>query len=497
MMLLRRVGGVLLFLVMLAAPAWAGVNAGGVLVAHDASLLTSGTNGSSSLCGQGSAPTTCVGDVDARIDGAVAADPALFKVYAVFPQGSSPRLMGITFGVSYDAAKIVITKAENCGDFELPDTGWPGSNLGNSVTWPAANTGLITPVYCFYGYAYPAQSGTMDLIANPSQGGVFGDDGVPAVRDLIAGYGSMGFDMDGHVPACGGEPGACCNRSTGICEVSSALSCGSNLFHGSGTTCTPGICGNGACCIPSAPCQDLSYEGCVAAGGAFDGLETTCALNADVVCAQGRWGACCNGTVCLVTDYGACGPSSGHIWLVNYACDPNPCEDGLGACCTGTDCTAKVEANCNAVWFSGVSCAVVPCSDGMGACCGTDGCTVTDVRHCNLETAFWLVNRDCSPDPCAGLGACCELSSASCFASTQANCSTIWTAGVTCNPNPCGACCHGGPSPQPCEVSRQADCGALPHVWVQGEPCSTDLCALPVQQKSWGQIKKLYKDSAR
>ena len=84
----------------------------------------SGTDGSASICGQGYVPPTCE-DMDPRIDGATAGDGAIFKVYAVFPFGRSPRVMGLTWGIDYDANNIIVTNWGNCGDFELNDTNWP------------------------------------------------------------------------------------------------------------------------------------------------------------------------------------------------------------------------------------------------------------------------------------------------------------------------------------------------------------------------------------
>ncbi len=39
------------------------------------------------------------------------------------------------------------------------------------------------------------------------------------------------------------------------------------------------ICLTGACCLADAPCEELTIAGCAAAGGAFEGLDTTCAAS--------------------------------------------------------------------------------------------------------------------------------------------------------------------------------------------------------------------------
>lgn len=37
------------------------------------------------------------------------------------------------------------------------------------------------------------------------------------------------------------------------------------------------VCKTGACCLADAPCEELTIAGCAAAGGTFEGLDTTCA----------------------------------------------------------------------------------------------------------------------------------------------------------------------------------------------------------------------------
>jgi hypothetical protein len=87
-------------------PAFAGPNANGTLVAHDAEVSISNTNGA--YCALGVIPPDCE-SVDTRIDGATSAETAaLFRVYAAFPTFSSPRLTGIDWGVHYDDTQLVL-----------------------------------------------------------------------------------------------------------------------------------------------------------------------------------------------------------------------------------------------------------------------------------------------------------------------------------------------------------------------------------------------------
>jgi hypothetical protein len=535
MMLFRRIGSALLFLAVLAAPVLAGVNTGGILVIHDANLLTSATT-ADPICGQGTAPTGCA-DVDARVDGASSSGTsAIIKVFAIFPPSVSPRVMGVTWGVHYPGT-VGIEKTWNCGDFELPDGDWPNNDQGNSITWDAVQTAKVIPVYVFSAYG-DGTAATIDLRTNPDPltGGVFGDDTVPSALDAIAGFGKLGLETDGTVPPCGGFEGACCNRTLATCSLKNALDCGtSDIFKGPGTTCTPYPCGTGACCIPGAPpsCQDVaSPDDCVTLGGYYRGLETVC--NAPYnECLP--YGACCSGTNCVVTAPEGCVAPS--VFISYQACTPELCVPGLGACCSQSNCSQMTEDGCTGVFWPSTSCDAQPCGNTPGACCDGGACTVTRQQQCEQDAnTFFLPNVDCNPDPCTGRGACCtyDSSPARCTMTIESQCATLWKGDQTCEPNACdllgaccvgglcsikqegqcsdglwitqipcqpttctlyGACCHGGASPQLCTITTEATCD---HVWVVGHSCAPDtFCDTPVQKATWGQIKNTYKAIAR
>jgi len=243
--------------------AFAGPNANGTIFAHDANLLISATDGAVSICGQGLVPATC-DDADLEIDGAIADDASIFKVYAAFPDGSAPLLMGITWGVSYDDTNLILPLYGKCGDFELNDDGWPAPGKGSSVTWNTVQTGHLTPVYWFAAYTYGAP-GTFNLGPNPAQGGVFGDDTVPAILDPIAAYGILGFDMPGE-PACPGVGPvfiACCDPA-GVCTMVPEAECLPPNVPMPGLTCDPNPCYippvPGACCDPATGLCTLVIE---------------------------------------------------------------------------------------------------------------------------------------------------------------------------------------------------------------------------------------------
>ena len=249
-----------------------GPNAHGMLIVHDAALLMSATNGSNSVCLQGSVPTHCW-EADARIDSPLPSDPSVFKVYAAFPEDRSPRLMGLTWGVHYDG-HLVITSSGRCGDFELNDNGWPGSGRGSSVTWDAVQTGVLVPVYWFAAYTDGAAT-SFRLGPHPALGGGFGDDSVPAVLDPIAGYGSLGFNSAG-TRVCPG-PGACC-LSDGSCSLIDMEDCDQpGVWHGEWSTCVPNPCvQTGACCDSGGECAVVAQPACQ---GLWLGAGTNCEPN--------------------------------------------------------------------------------------------------------------------------------------------------------------------------------------------------------------------------
>jgi len=180
------------------SPVLAGPNAGGSLICHDAHF-TYTDGGTLSECLRGTALVDC-GTADAELDSAYSYhSPRQFKVYAAFPPESNPRLMGIAWGIEYEAENLSLLSWGHCGDFEISDTDWPAPGSGSHVTWNWPQTAHIVPIYYFYAYLPHGTGSTalFRLIPHPTYGGLFGDDSVPAVLDSIAAYGALGFDMAG------------------------------------------------------------------------------------------------------------------------------------------------------------------------------------------------------------------------------------------------------------------------------------------------------------
>jgi hypothetical protein len=311
----------------LGSAAFAGFNAGGTLVAHDIGVAIATTDGSS-YCTQGIALQSCAG-ADAEIDGTVASTAAYFRLYAAFPPASTPRMMGITFGIA-NAAPVILAGG-TCGDFELPDTGWPkGPNgspsvpwpLGNSVTWNTVQLTTLTPVYWFEAYAYP---GLIEFGPNPTQGGTIGDDAVPAVLDDIYAYSKMGFDVPGVVacPFVPPTPGACC-LTDGTCTFILQADC-HGAWH-AGFDCTTYACPlpTGSCCMHDGSCTVGLASACTGTWTMFG----TCTPN---LCPKPT-GACCQHSTgaCEILTQAACSakPTAERwAWLgMDTICDPVGCD---------------------------------------------------------------------------------------------------------------------------------------------------------------------------
>ena len=112
------------FLLVVPASALAGPNAGGTLIVHSnpSSVLNDG-----GYCGR-SGLTSCA---DANVS--LPSDPGvirIFHVLAAFAPTRSPRLSVATFGVQYDADKLVLMSHGHCGDSELTMENWPSPGSG-------------------------------------------------------------------------------------------------------------------------------------------------------------------------------------------------------------------------------------------------------------------------------------------------------------------------------------------------------------------------------
>lgn len=511
--MLRSVLLLCLVAAMWGAPAVAGPNSSGVLFLH--------TN---PLQGSGGDPTPYCPQVvldrcenaDTRHDGT---QSVVFWAMAAFPDGSSPRVSGLTFGILFDGSRLSLLAQGNCADFELGDSNWPASGSGTALTFNVPMTSTLFAVYWFAAYNYYAPAPTtFSLSPHPTQGGDFADDSVPALLDPIAGYGVMGFDTDGSVP-CGisgeagaccrvngscifvlpdvcvaeggvfqgqgvpclpetcppGPIGACCDQGNGSCAVTDSSTCVQieGLYQGDGTDCDPNPCPIppvGACCYNDASCGVRSQYDCVRSGGSWLGEGTVCDPNPCP--GSENLGACCyNNGICIVTEPQFCG---GDFLGEGTDCTPNPCDaigDPLACCFVDGTCLLLLEADCDSL--GGVSVPVITCDPNpcptpvIGACCGCDQnqgawCVVTDRPACEGSGGFYLGDgTSCSPFPCD-----CDAQ---------------------------GACCYPDGT---CAVVAKFDCESFGGYYQGGyTDCDPDPCPPPVptRRESWGSIKSRYR----
>ena len=190
--------------------------------------------------------------------------------------------------------------------------------------------------------------------------------------------------------------------------------------------CEGGSDPTGACCV-GATCSSGTEADCTAAGGAYQGNDSSCASDpcgGGGECEAG-WTADCQGT-CFpdyvyeewagdtYCDDGAYAPSeygcdecpAGVVIYLNcdaFNCDNGDCEcdggsDPTGACCVGTTCSSGTEADCIAA--GGVyqgndsSCASDPCG-GSGEC--EAGYTADCMGTCFEDSVYtdWVGDTYC------------------------------------------------------------------------------------------------------
>ena len=241
--------------------------------------------------------------------------------------------------------------------------------------------------------------------------------------------------------------GACCG-SVGCSDDTTRAACEGafGTYLGDGTTCTPGICDDGACCSVANGCEDAQNQtDCEAGGGVFAGDGTTCAT-------EPCPGACCPGFGTCMDDQtrSDCEATGGTYEGILSECSADPCPP-RGGCCLSLSCVDDAtETACTdamGTWLGdGITCAVGDC--GLGACCTTGSCQ-DDQKKTDCEGmggTYAGDNSTCAMEPCPG--ACCPGFGLCMDDQTRADCDGIGGTyeGILseCVSNPCpprGACC--------------------------------------------------------
>ncbi len=172
----------------------------------------------------------------------------------------------------------------------------------------------------------------------------------------------------------------------------------------------------------------------------------------------------------------------------------SPCDDCVGACCSGTSCTITTSAGCSGDYQgNGTDCDPNPCGSPTGACCKSSGDNIVcfpDLHEvdCTAGGGYYLGdNSTCNGSPCsdAGIGACCYGCTNPCTLTTHDGCPPNvnggdgWLgAGLSCESFGFeNICCPNLPDAQDCCVAGTfAGCfaGSCSDVGGCPWPCSPD-----------------------
>jgi hypothetical protein len=401
---MRKLSWLLALLCCTNLGAMAGPNVGGVLWVHDTGIVFSSDT---VLPPVSVKPANCGG-----VDNQQPADNVdrIWKVYAAFPPGNSPRLKGTAWSTQFPDAvsspsSYVTMNAAGCGapdedgagtDFWLGDLGFPtasGGQVGQS--FPFARLTTVVTLFYFTGAGYAGGAafptwctGQHSNISNR----FFLDDAVPQNLDPIMGYGCLGFGTPGTTPCPTSDPDAACCAPDGTCTITKQANCPApSVWHPQWYVCTPNPCPvpTGACCYSNGLCQIVTELQCLQGGGTYQGNFTSCNPNPCPVAA-----ACClpSGS-CLVRTQSACAAlNPPGVWHYEWPyCTPNPCPQApAGACCASAGtCAMTTEAACLSpnIWHAEwPSCTPNPCPPPPpeGACCdtATGACTITTQDAC-------------------------------------------------------------------------------------------------------------------
>ena len=288
-----------------------------------------------------------------------------------------------------------------------------------------------------------------------------------------------------------------CPGATGFCAASE----GWLNFSGAGmpngdwvirASYTPFICpGFGACCNPSTGvCQVLTETDCQNSAGNWQGEATNCSPNP---CPQPQ-GACCkvDGSCVPNATLASCNTFIGEQFYQNTPCSSVECIQPMGACCTGDSGQSCVEVNadtCASVYAGTFLGGFTSCSEGAceGACCvGGGGCVPLSQGDCSVvpNSQFQGIGVACAPNDTCPVGACC-LPSGSCTNGTVLDCNAqdgvyqgtgTSCGGVNC-PQPTGACCFSNGS---CLGNRTlSNCNILGGSWAGANTTCPGACQPP------------------
>jgi hypothetical protein len=268
-------------LVALEYPALAGRNANGALVVHtDDSIQYSNTP---DYC-MTAVPGSC-SELNTRTDVPYGI-PAVVWLLAAFPDGSSPTVTRIQFGIHHNlpVGEWYFLQARPCGPspLELPDEGWPEPNdCGNIVAFESPVYDQIFKYYIFGVYLESGQFfGTRTYPSTDEA--QFVDDGDPPRADRIYNFGTIRWGAPGEnqCPTPPVEEACCFQDGTCLFILASDCDAQGGMTQGPGTTCDPNPCpAYGVCCFGLAECWFIPEAMCEQYGGEYQGDGGSCDPN--------------------------------------------------------------------------------------------------------------------------------------------------------------------------------------------------------------------------
>ena len=281
-----------------------------------------------------------------------------------------------------------------------------------------------------------------------------------------------------------GNQGACC-LDTGGCQDVSEETCvgllGGTFFEGQ--VCDPNGDGEfddspcpdqGGCCLPSGGCIYTSQSSCDSFEGTYLGDTVSCEQTS-------CQGACCfdNGECQDLSAY-SCSQIGAAYAGNGSECSESPCTI-LGACCldSGT-CMDVINSNScidlGGSYMAGEFCSETPC---LGPCCvdfadcfelSSTGCT-------EIGGAFFGAGDDCTVLTCVSSGACCVGSDSCAEVLSLEECNELdgeFLGGTVCADTPCvGSCCTGAGV---CQEISLGSCIDLAGEYIQGATCDISPC---------------------
>jgi hypothetical protein len=136
---------------------------------------------------------------------------------------------------------------------------------------------------------------------------------------------------------CFGATGACCPEGGGGCVQVSAAQCAqfNGQYYGDGVSCAGVVCIptdlDGACCKGNGSCTHGPASQC---DGIFQGAGSTCGT-LPIPCTEQASGACCTHGTCQNLPQPACIAQGGQFQGLNTSCAPNMCagQGHPGGCC--------------------------------------------------------------------------------------------------------------------------------------------------------------------